>query len=289
MQPKITIISMDALSAAKMRKDELAAKVEELAEEDLCDCCMAALQASANGVEEFFNKCHGEGGKFCGGPSSSGRGPGTRTPAPIDYIKSTVGSQAKTAGARAKGSKELKSVTTSVARSYLIGQSGYATPKLNKLAKADLSKFSTEDLTTIHGRLQADQRMWNAGHTAGWATLNPIMIGYANWRTKRNPVQQTRIEGELKKRKVKLESSAVIQDYVIQTFAGEPTGTLTLAQEIAGAKKMIAEGNTIKVPGLSDADKKAVIASLQVDDDAGLTAAMVADMKKSIENSTLST
>lgn len=38
MQPKITIISMDALAAAKMRKDVLASKVEELAEEDICDC-----------------------------------------------------------------------------------------------------------------------------------------------------------------------------------------------------------------------------------------------------------
>lgn len=293
MQPKVTILSMDALSASKLRKDELAARVEELANEDLCDCCMATLTASANltdfEVEEFFNKCHGEGGKFCGGPTSSGRGPGTHKPAPIDYIKRNTSSQAKTAGARLTGSKNLKRTTTGLIRTYLVGTSGYSVPKLNRLAKADLTKFSDEDLKTLHGRLQTDQRMQNTTHTIGWATLNPILIGYANWRTKRNPVQQTRIEAELKKRKVTLATSMVLQDYVIQTFAGEPVGLLTLAQEIAGAKQMIAAGNAIKVPIPSASDKKDALDSLMADDDAGLTAAMVAEMKKAIENSTMST
>lgn len=91
MQPKISIWNVDAL--AKYKKDVM--RVNELAAEDLCDCCMTSLFTSVSNlsnfnVEEFFNKCHGEGGKFCsgsGGKSSTGTHGPTYAPGALEAIK----------------------------------------------------------------------------------------------------------------------------------------------------------------------------------------------------------
>lgn len=311
MQPKVTILGMDALAASKMRKAELAARVEEIASEDLCDCCIAALTAGANiderEIEEFFNKCHGDGGKFCGGPSGSGsnkKGPGTRKPDPVGYLKQGVKAR-KDSLKQQHNSAAYRKVTTGVVRG-LISPGPIGTPKLRKIAKTDLSKLTDKDLTTLDQALKFDQRHTNLAHTLSWIptpvqvaknTFVPVPsfagIGYTNWRAKRNPAQQERIARELTKRKAHSNlAMAASVDNEYNVFAVGEMNLPTLAQEIAAAKKQYEDGKAPKVRTVSAEDRKAVLDwlnELKADPEAGLTNAMVKEMKMAIAKSDSST
>lgn len=209
MQPQINIYTgIDGLAMAK--KAELASRVGELVEEDLCDCCLEALQlqASAQGVEEFFNQCHGEGGKFCGGSTGSrglpgkDRGPGTKRPAPIDYYKQRINTKLDVYRQR-KISPAIRKVTVGPALGALTTAS-YGNVKIKKLAKKDLNDLSTGDLSTLRDRLKADQRFYNSFvlRTAAFKSVAGIGASFlvADWKTKNIPPQIDRVDKEVKTR-----------------------------------------------------------------------------------------
>ena len=244
-------------------------------------------------IEEFFNKCHDQGGRFCGGSGGGGtvggkngtgprRGPGTRIPAPIDYLKTTVKSAWKVSQARRK-SQKLKSVT-----GPLLGVTGPYGVRVGRLQKADISKFSQKDLSLIKTRLEANQRKYNVEHTQavvktglsagvlayglGLAatgtgvviSVNPAAaagIGYAygvaRWKTKHIPKQINRVNRELSRRKsskvaASLEDALTFQDDV------EEDNLPTLEQEIAAARKEIEGLNISEISKPSQSDIKNV-------------------------------
>lgn len=245
-------------------------------------------------IEEFFNKCHDQNGKFCGGGTESrgkggpNRGPGTRIPAPIDYYKTTIKSAWKTRQQRLK-SDRVKSVT-----GPLLGVTGPYNVRINRLQKANLAKFSDKDLGTLKERLQSNQRKYNKYHTDGLTTagyvgavltiaalspavtavVNPVGLagaasafGYAKWKTKRIPGQIKRIDGELSRRKKGV--SASLEDVV--TFQIEEDNLPTLEQEIADAKKMLEGMNFDKMAKPSQAavnNALDMFADILEDDDA---------------------
>lgn len=250
--------------------------------EEFVDYLMTVTNQEA--IEEFFNKCHDQGGKFCGGGTSSrgiagpNRGPGTGIPAPIDYFKTTIKSAWKTRQQRIK-SNRLKQVT-----GPLLGVSGPYNVRINRLQKADLSKFSEKDLGVLKERLQSNQRKYNKLHTtnvlnAGYIgsavataalvpgltlAINPAGIagiaggyGFAKWKTKRIPGSIKKIDRELNRRK-NSKVSASIEDLI--TFQdGEEENLPTLEQEIADVAKMLKDLNPEKMTKPSQAQVNEVL------------------------------
>lgn len=227
-------------------------------------------------IEEFFNKCHDQGGKFCGGGTASkgiggpNRGPGTHIPAPLNYLKTTVKSAWKIRQRR-QTSKNLKAVT-----GPLLGITGPYGVRVGRLAKTkDLSKFSTKDLGLIKTRLESNQRKFNVLHTrvltnvgataaligavaataeAGSVvlTLNPVgaagvayAYGLSRWKTKHIPGQINRVNRELTRRKKAKGISASTEYLTTLQDDGEENNLPTLEQEIAAARKEL-EG--FKIP-----------------------------------------
>jgi hypothetical protein len=232
--------------------------------EEFIDYLMTIADQEA--IEEFFNKCHDQGGKFCGGGTSSkggigpNRGPGTHIPAPIDYFKTTIKSAWKVRQQRQK-SQKLKAVT-----GPLLGITGPYGVRVGRLEKTDLSKFSERDLGTIKTRLESNQRKFNKFHTTTLAnlgltaaalgamaatapagsvvvTLNPVgaasvayVYGLSRWKTKHIPVQIRRVNRELTRRKGAKVAASIEDLTAFQGDDGEDN-LPTLEQEIAAAKK----------------------------------------------------
>lgn len=231
-------------------------------------------------IEEFFNQCHDNGGKFCGGSGSGGgtvggkaggagprRGPGTHIPAPIDYLKTTVKSAWKVREQRQK-SQKLKSVT-----GPLLGITGPYGVRVSRLAKADLSKFSQKDLGVLKTRLESNQRKFNKIHTgslieagsvaaalgavaaapAGTAvvTINPVGVaglayayGLSRWKTKHIPAQIKRVNKALATKKG-TKVAASIEDLITFQDGTTEDNLPTLEQEIAAVRKEL-EGMKVK-------------------------------------------
>lgn len=267
-----------------------------------------------NAIEEFFNKCHDQGGRFCGGSSGSGRGPGTHKPAPIDYIKQQIREKAKITSERVD-SAPLRNVSTSPGRNYLLSEfnpSGFGTVKIHRLQKANLTQFSTKDLTTLKTRLQASQRQYNKMNTIGWAEaasgaagaalVNPVLggaviagaainIGVSRWKTKRIPIQITRIDRSLARRtKLSSEDHVELAQPSLDDSGESEANLPSLEQEIAAARKEIESGNFPKVAAPSKGDLQDVENLLsEIEDDDDLTSEQIkgikdsfADYKKSV-------
>lgn len=237
--------------------------------EEFVDFLMTVTDQDA--IEEFFNKCHGQGGKFCGGGTASqgiggpNRGPGTRIPAPLNYLKTTIKSAWKVRQQRQK-SKKLKAVT-----GPLLGVTGPYGVRVGKLNKTDLSTFSDRDLGTIKTRLESNQRKFNVHHTGStteigataavigiaavspgsYLVINPVGVaglayayGLSRWKTKHIPGQINRVNRELSRRK-KSKVAASIEDPITFQDDGQGDNLPTLEQEIAMARK---ELESLKIP-----------------------------------------
>ena len=297
------------------RKLELSNKVAASIVNDIWEMSLTAKDAQEfvdflmtitdqDTIEEFFNKCHDEGGRFCGGATGTGRGPGTHIPAPIDYVKQQVREKAKITGKRAS-SAPLSHVTTSPVRRLFdivsgglgFNPSGFGTVKIRRLQKANLSEFGTKDLKVLKTRLQASQRQYNNMNTMGWAmaaaaggtaagkgtrAASPFLaasaaysIGLSRWKTRRIPAQIERVDRALAKR------SKLSSDYI--ELALEDENLPTLAQEIAAAKKEIESKNFPKVSKLSPEGLKEVEQLLSdVDEDDDMTSEQIKGVKEAL-------
>lgn len=305
-QPMIMLNNgtVDGLAVAK--KAQLAARIETAVEEEMCECCLEALNASAQGIEEFFNKCHDDGGRFCGGQGNGGVG---------GYVKQRVGNAKSVHQGRVK-SAAVSRVTTGAVRRVLGLSTAYGSVKVNRLSKTKLNSFTDKDLHTVRRALQTDQRRYDLMHTLGWAGVASFtaqgaiagakkgsvggpggaaigagigalvygsQIGLANYKTKRIPGQIQRVERELTKRGQSFE--AILFEFALEDYSKLPT----LAEEIAQANKdieaAIKSGNVpkAKVSAADEAELKKVISALSKGDEEGLTAAIIRDLQTSIK------
>ena len=248
---------------------------------------LEALHSLECGCEEFYNSCHSKAnGKFC----SSKDGKGGKNP-----VKGAgrILRETKANAQQRKASPDLRKTTTSIQGTVLktvlnfvnpLGGVGAVAhlPKLRALQKADISKFKSEDLQFLRQQLIKDQSRNMVSLVVNAATLDAIGVGYISWRAKRTPPQISRIESELNKRNVKFDS--IVNS--LWAFASEDS-LPSLAQEIATARKQIADGTLPKPTRKPSAKElkeyKDWLNDLKSDPDAGLTPTMVRSMKDSLE------
>jgi len=289
-----------------LKKIDLASRIS-LDEEEF-DAFLVSMNDSF--VEEFFNKCHDEGGRFCG------EGTGGRRPHPVGYIKQ----RAKTAIGTAKGrskSGEVSRVTTGALRRILGGSTAYGSVKIKRLSKTNLRNFTDRDLNTIKDQLKSDQRRYNLMHNnllgglayaaaagakgagaagvsgpagallglAGGVTGAAVWLGLVRYKTKRIPGQIDRIDRELAARK---SGGGSLSGVTVDFATGTDTNLPTLAQEIAQAKKDIESGNLPKVkaskPTADDLDElEKFIGAMKVDPEEGITSSVLKGLKDGLK------
>lgn len=227
-EPKMILNGQDDVARRRMAKKILSDRIE----------------TNDQTIEEFFNKCHDDGGKFCGdsGGGGSSKGPitGKFTPS-ISYNQNRI-QTAKAIKARRKVSKPVKDVTVGPLGAVLPNNT-YASVKIKKLQKANLSKFSNDDLVAINNRLKSDYQYFNripiplTVDPVEIAIAIPDMVSYlaiSKWKKKRIPKQITRIETQLKKRNVKFSVFALgaVDDSIV-----DEDNLPTFEEEIAAVKK----------------------------------------------------
>jgi hypothetical protein len=158
-------------------------------EEEFVDYLMTITDHEA--VEEFFNKCHGQGGRFCGGGGGGG-GPVSGKAKP-GYKGRGIKIGWKENAQLKKDRKAHRAASADFRAA--VGPLGHLRSK--KFAKMDLKKFSTDELKTIDSTAGVIQR--NTDFARRWS-ISPVQRIIMRGLSERAGAQRTRVRAEIKKR-----------------------------------------------------------------------------------------
>lgn len=248
-------------------------------------------------TEEFYNQCHDEGGKFCGGNSVRGN--------------SKSGKKDIDKKSRENAIDEVKRFAE-----LFIGLPGKSSLKANRFGKKRLSGFSSAELCRFHSQFESDAKNLKTARKTAYlgiatiplntnrifiaavsATRSSIVIGFTIWRNIQIKKQLDRIDNFVAKRKrpgartilgkkraaisTKLELEELVE-FVMASTERESS----LIEEIKKAQKQIDEGKIEKVESPTRRellDAQQYVNALAVDPEEGISQIIIDALRATVE------
>lgn len=242
------------------------------------------------GLEEFYNQCHDEDGKFC--PTSGG-------------VSGKAAAEKKSEGTGSGVADEAKRFAE-----LFIGLPGQSSLRPHVFGKTSLKSFSLKELCRARTQFKTDAKNYRAARNTALlgvaaipintnrltiaaisATRSAIVIGISSWRMKRINDQVERIDKRvsvLNKVKTKVKGSKVKAGIDSQVeLQNDPVAEIpSLIEEIRKAQKMIDSGQVPKVDPPTKKEfleAKEFVNSLKVDPEDGMTEPIVRAFKEVME------
>lgn len=230
-------------------------------------------------TEEFFNKCHDEGGKFCQDAVHGEFKGGRKDKKPRGSIKD-----------EAQRFAEL-----------FIGLPGQSSLKASKFAKKSLSRYSLSELCRFHSQFETDSKNLKTARKTAYlgiatiplntnfipiavisATRSSVVIGFTVWRNKQIKKQMDRIDAAVAKRKSK-SNTFEVEEFQDGSTQLEPS----LINEIRKAQKQIDAGKIEKVdtpPTKKELlDLQQYVNALRVDPEEGISQVIIDALRTTVE------
>lgn len=230
---------------------------------------------NAQALEEFFNRCHDEDGKFC----------------PTDGVVS----------GKFKEDTLHKETSVDTAKRYaeaFVGIPNQSSLKAQKFSKISLRSYSAVELQRFRTQFRTDVKNLKAARTTALfgliqipisidiinraplavfsASRSAVVLGFVEWRSHQIRSQIRRIDMALAKRKER-NSTFDLEEFQTDSYTNQ-----SLIEEILKAQKLIDEGKLEKVGRPTKADLLSVkeyADSLKVDPEDGITEDIINSLK----------